>query len=132
MTATVASFTDVRTPPPVPSLAHPARRIASDAEAIAVARGIAADIAAGAPERDRERRLPYAELDRLSEAGLFAITVPRAYGGPEVSPGTLAEVIATLAAETGRLEFYNQQGTLLRAVQMQEIPPLPRVLTDVA
>jgi SfnB family sulfur acquisition oxidoreductase len=75
-----------------------AHRIGSDAEALAVARELAAGFATEAAERDRERRLPAAELDRFSGSGLWAITVPKAYGGAGVSFATLAEVIAIISA----------------------------------
>ncbi|KQT69020.1 MULTISPECIES: SfnB family sulfur acquisition oxidoreductase [unclassified Aureimonas] len=78
---------------------HPnAHRIASDAEAVAVARELAAAFAVEAAERDRTRRLPAKELDRFSGSGLWGITVPKAYGGAGVSFATLAEVIATISA----------------------------------
>ncbi|MET7338300.1 SfnB family sulfur acquisition oxidoreductase [Nonomuraea sp. NPDC005650] len=72
--------------------------IAGDAEALAAARELAAGFAAEASARDAERRLPEPELDRLSASGLLAITVPRAYGGADVSARTLAEVFRLLAA----------------------------------
>ncbi|MBC8129693.1 MAG: SfnB family sulfur acquisition oxidoreductase [Rhizobiaceae bacterium] len=78
---------------------HPhAHRIASDVEAVAVARELAAEFAVEAAERDRTRRLPAKELDRFSGSGLWGITVPKAYGGAGVSFATLAEVIATISA----------------------------------
>lgn len=80
-----------------------ATRIANDAEAIAAAHKLAAEIAPGAAERDRERRLPYAELDLFSASGLGGITVPRAYGGAGVSAATLAEVTAIIAAADGSI-----------------------------
>lgn len=78
----------------VPTVAHV---IASDAEAIAVARTLAPQIAAGAIDRDRERRVPTAELDALSASGLLAITVPRAFGGADVSYATVTEVFRILS-----------------------------------
>src|SRR4051794_3205491 len=86
-----------------PPLRRRARRIAGEAQAIAVAREIAAELSSEAALRDRERRLPYRELDLISDAGLFGITVPRAYGGAGVKAGTLAEVIAILAAADGSI-----------------------------
>ncbi|MBL0371842.1 SfnB family sulfur acquisition oxidoreductase [Rhizobium sp. KVB221] len=74
-----------------------ARRISTEAEALSVARQLAADFASGASRRDLERALPHAELDRLSDSGLLAITVPEAFGGIDVSNSTLAEVIAILS-----------------------------------
>jgi SfnB family sulfur acquisition oxidoreductase len=79
-------------------LAPNARRIASDEEALAVARELAPEFAKEAAERDRERRLPAEELDRFSGSGLWAITVPKAYGGAGVSIATLVEVIAIISA----------------------------------
>jgi alkylation response protein AidB-like acyl-CoA dehydrogenase len=55
--------------------------IRSDAEALEVARQLAAEFAVEAGVRDRERRLPWAELARYSASGLGGITVPREYGG---------------------------------------------------
>lgn len=71
-------------------------RSAEQAEDIATS--LAPSFAAGASERDRDRRLPFAELDRLSESGLLGITVPRRFGGPELGARTLGRVVAILAA----------------------------------
>ena len=71
--------------------------IAHDTEALDVAAELSAAFAKNAAERDATRTLPRAELDELSAAGLLAITVPRAYGGAEVSAATLAEVFRLLA-----------------------------------
>ncbi|KGV21900.1 SfnB family sulfur acquisition oxidoreductase [Burkholderia pseudomallei] len=78
--------------------ARDAHLIASDAEAIDAARALAARLAEGAAERDRERRLPYEEIDWFSQSGLWAITVPKAYGGAGVSHVTLTEVVKIVAA----------------------------------
>jgi SfnB family sulfur acquisition oxidoreductase len=75
-----------------------AHRIASDEEALNVASQLADEFRVEAAERDRERRLPAEELDRFSGSGLWAITVPKAYGGAGVSFATLAEVIAVISA----------------------------------
>jgi SfnB family sulfur acquisition oxidoreductase len=79
-------------------LAPNAHRIGSDEEALAIARELAPEFAREAAERDRERRLPAKELDRFSGSGLWAITVPKAYGGAGVSIATLAEVITVISA----------------------------------
>jgi SfnB family sulfur acquisition oxidoreductase len=75
-----------------------AHAIASDDEALAVARSQAAQIAPDASVRDRERRLPAPELAALKASGLLAITVPRTHGGADVTIPTLAEVFRILAA----------------------------------
>src|ERR1700689_5244278 len=92
-----------RPAPHIPPRRNPAQRITSDAEAIEVAQALAADFAREAADRDRERRLPIAEIDRFSQSGLWAITVPRGYGGAGVSNVALAEVVATIAAADGSL-----------------------------
>lgn len=72
--------------------------IGSDAEALEAARALAGRFAEEASVRDRERRLPVAELDEFSASGLWAITVPKAYGGAGVSYVTVAEVIKLVSA----------------------------------
>jgi len=80
-------------------LARPdAAHIEDDAAALRAARVVAADVAADAVARDRERRLPRAEIDRYSGTGLWAITLPRAHGGADVSMATLASVTAIVSA----------------------------------
>ncbi|HEX8604978.1 MAG TPA: SfnB family sulfur acquisition oxidoreductase [Pseudoduganella sp.] len=77
--------------------------IGDDAEALAVAATLAAEFAPGAARRDRERRLPVAELRQLRQSGLWGITVPREYGGAGVSYATLAKVFALLSAADGSI-----------------------------
>jgi SfnB family sulfur acquisition oxidoreductase len=77
--------------------------IADDAEALAVAAALADEFRAGAAERDARRRLPRAELDRLSASGLLAATVPAEHGGAEVSARTLAEIFRLLGTADGSL-----------------------------
>lgn len=84
---------------PVSTAPAPAAHvIGSHAEALAVAREVAALLAPEAAQRDRERRKAVAELDLLSARGLLALTVPRLYGGADVSAEVLAQVFQTLAA----------------------------------
>ncbi|MET0359313.1 MAG: acyl-CoA dehydrogenase family protein, partial [Pararhizobium sp.] len=80
-----------------------ADRIASEEEALVVARTLAADFALTASERDRDRTLPHAEMDRLAASGLLAITVPAEYGGIDVSNAVLAEVTAILSEADGSI-----------------------------
>ncbi|MEU9173478.1 SfnB family sulfur acquisition oxidoreductase [Streptomyces sp. NPDC048420] len=81
----------------------PTHVIADDAEALAVAASLADEFRAGAPDRDAERRLPRAELDRLSTSGLLAVTVPAEHGGADVSASTLAEIFRLLASADASL-----------------------------
>lgn len=74
-----------------------ARVIQSDEEAIAVAKELAEEFAQASSERDKERRLPYEEVQKLSQSGLLAITIPKEYGGAFVSNVTLVEVLKILS-----------------------------------
>ena len=76
----------------------PAHIVQTDAEAIEIATRLAFVFATSAAERDRERRLPFEEIETFSQSGLWAITIPKTYGGAEVSCVTLAEVIKVVAA----------------------------------
>lgn len=89
--------------PPAPVPQQPAHVVRDDAEAIEIAHRLAAVFAQDAALRDRERRLPWAELETFSASGLWGITVPREYGGAGVSNTTLAEVIAIISAADGSL-----------------------------
>ncbi|MFD8417828.1 SfnB family sulfur acquisition oxidoreductase [Streptomyces sp. NPDC059466] len=77
--------------------------IADDAEALAVAAALASEFRAGASARDAGRRLPRAELERLSASGLLAVTVPAEYGGADVRQETLAEIFRLLASADASL-----------------------------
>ncbi len=78
--------------------ANATRIIASDEEAVERARELAQRLGEGAALRDRERRLPYDEVEWFSNSGLWAITVPKEYGGAGVSFVTLTEVVKTISA----------------------------------
>ena len=79
---------------------HPphAYRITSDEEAISIAHEIAAYLQPGAAERDLSGVVPPEVVDTFSNSGLWGITIPREYGGAEVSAATLAAVIAIISA----------------------------------
>ena len=97
MTVNVAIAQQIASPPTF-NLEPSAHVIRSDAEAIEIAKTLAAEFAVDAAKRDRDRLLPAAELDRFSGSGLWGITVPKAYGGAGVSFATLAQVIETISA----------------------------------
>lgn len=72
--------------------------VLSAARALSVADELAASFAAGAAARDRDRRLPFDEVAELSASGLLAVTVPAAYGGADLAPSVVTEIIRVLAA----------------------------------
>ncbi|TWS18616.1 SfnB family sulfur acquisition oxidoreductase [Tsukamurella asaccharolytica] len=82
---------------------RPAAAIDTAEAAVAAARELADRFADGAAERDRERRLPHAEVEYLSDAGLFALTVPDRFGGPDLPPSVVAEVFRILATADASL-----------------------------
>jgi SfnB family sulfur acquisition oxidoreductase len=94
------AMTDVE-PRPAPPLPLPETRpplLTTSAEAIAVAHDFARSVIGGAAARDRDRILPIPEIERFSATGLWAITVPRAYGGPGLPTTTLSEVVRIVSA----------------------------------
>jgi SfnB family sulfur acquisition oxidoreductase len=122
---------------PTPSLAAreaPAHVITSDAEAIAVAKALAEDFAVESVARDKERRLPFAEVERFSQSGLWGITVPKAHGGAEVSAVTVAEITAIISAVDGSLgqipqnHYYIVEALRLDASEAQKRFYFKRVL----
>lgn len=81
----------------VTSSLRPGVPVLSASEAVRAARALAAEFAPGAVARERERRLPHAEVARIKEAGLYALTVPAELGGPGLAPSVVSEVFALLA-----------------------------------
>lgn len=81
---------------------QPRRRAATtvpdDAAALAMIATLTPRIAEGAAKRDHDRILPREEIDALSTAGFFGITVPAAHGGADVSAITVTEIFTRLAA----------------------------------
>lgn len=77
---------------------HPARILQSDAQAIEAARALAAQARLQAAERDAQRQLPWSQIEAFTRSGLGSISIARAYGGPQVSFVTLAEVFKIISA----------------------------------
>lgn len=129
-----AALVKGRPAPHLPPRRAAAHRIATDAEALAVARELAAEFASGAIDRDRERRLPLEEIERFSQSGLWAITVPKAYGGAGVSAATLAEVTAIISAADSSIgqipqnHFYMVEALRLAGSEAQKRHYFERVL----
>jgi len=86
-----------------PAPPRPVPVIPDDDTALAVARTLAETFIASAAARDLERDLPFAEVERFTESGLWAITVPKEYGGTGVDSATVAQVIAIVSAADGSL-----------------------------
>lgn len=76
----------------------PAQVLSNDAQAIKAAHELAQVARLQAAKRDRQRKLPWSEIEQFTRSGLGSISIPREYGGPQVSFVTLAEVFAIISA----------------------------------
>ncbi len=100
---------------------EPAHLLADDAEAIRVAENLAAMFLQAASERDRQRRLPWPEVEAFSQSGLWAMNVPKAYGGPGVSYATVARVFALIASGDASIAHIAQnQISLLDVIRLDD------------
>jgi len=85
---------------------HPfaqAHIIQNDQEALEIAQQLSQQFKENAVLRDAERILPFDEVEAFSQSGLWAITVPRQYGGAEVSSHTVAKIIALFSGVDGSI-----------------------------
>jgi alkylation response protein AidB-like acyl-CoA dehydrogenase len=71
--------------------------LAGDRSVIARAEAVRPLVAAASDEIERDRRLPPALLDKLHEAQLFRLLLPRSANGVETDPVTFFHVIETIA-----------------------------------
>lgn len=94
--------------------------ITSAEQALEVAEKLSAEFAAGAAERDAERRLPHDEVGALKRSGLLALSVPAEYGGIEAPSTVLAEVFRLLGhADPSLAQIPHTHFTFLEAVRLQ-------------
>lgn len=77
--------------------------IRDDQEALRVAEQLSQLFKQKSIQRDLERILPFEEIEAFSQSGLWAITVPKQYGGAEVSSHTVAKVIALFSGVDGSI-----------------------------
>ena len=82
----------------VAPLLLPAQVLRNDAEAIKAAHDLAQVARQQAARRDQQRKLPWSEIEQFTRSGLGSISIPREYGGPQVSFVTLADVFAIISA----------------------------------
>lgn len=77
--------------------------IQSDAEALEIAEQLSQQFKINAVSRDTARELPFEEIEAFSQSGLWAITVPKQYGGADVSSHTVAKIIALFSGADGSI-----------------------------
>ena len=62
-------------------------------DALAAARALGPQILAGREEMEAERRLPRSLVGAMKAAGVFRLSMPRAMGGPELTPMAQVRVV---------------------------------------
>jgi alkylation response protein AidB-like acyl-CoA dehydrogenase len=70
-------------------------------DAVEIAKTLGEDVATRADEADRLGRLPVVDVDALKLSGYQSFTVPKAFGGPELSVRTCVEAQLELAKASG-------------------------------
>jgi 3-hydroxy-9,10-secoandrosta-1,3,5(10)-triene-9,17-dione monooxygenase len=75
--------------------------LASGEDARARAQALVARLRSRAAKVDAERHIPEESIAEISDAGLFRISAPRAYGGSQLGIAPLVETVATIASGCG-------------------------------
>lgn len=107
--------------------------LTSTDEALATARTLAAEIAAGAVERELTGTWPEEQLRQIGRSGLLGIIVPVAFGGPGLPRATAVEVLRILAqADSAVGQLLLSHFVLAHAISgLEHNDPAPRIYTDV-
>jgi alkylation response protein AidB-like acyl-CoA dehydrogenase len=75
--------------------------LGNSSPALEAVRNLAPEIAASAQETEDQRCIPPRIVDKLREAGIFRMLVPRRYGGDQLTEGQATAVIEELGAADG-------------------------------
>jgi alkylation response protein AidB-like acyl-CoA dehydrogenase len=97
--------------------------LAGDPGVIARAHAVQAAVAAASDEIERDRRLPPALLNRLHEAELFRLLLPRSSNGIETDPVTFFHVMETIAkADASTAWCLSQAGGCAMSAAYLDLP----------
>jgi indole-3-acetate monooxygenase len=97
--------------------------VAGERDVIARAEAVRAAVAAASGEIESTRRLPPALLDKLHEAGLFRLLLPRSSNGIETDPLTFFHVIETIArADASTAWCLSQAGGCAMSAAYLDLP----------
>jgi alkylation response protein AidB-like acyl-CoA dehydrogenase len=97
--------------------------LAGDSSVIARAAAVSTAVAAASEEIEAGRRLPPALLDRLHEAELFRLLLPRSSNGIETDPVTFFHVIETIArADASTAWCLSQAGGCAMSAAYLDLP----------
>jgi alkylation response protein AidB-like acyl-CoA dehydrogenase len=108
-----------------------AANLAGDRTVIARAEALRPEIAAAGHEIESTRRLPPALLDKLHDARLFRLLLPRATGGIETDPITFFHVIETIAkADASTAWCLSQAGGCAMSAAYLDLPVARAIFED--
>ena len=98
---------------------------------IARAEAVRSDVAAASNEIENTRRLPPALLDRLHDAQLFRLLLPRSSNGIETDPVTFFHVIETIAkADASTAWCLSQAGGCAMSAAYLDLPVAQAIFGD--
>lgn len=101
--------------------------------ALAAAHAVAADVAAGAVERELTSTLPTDALRHVAESGLLGITVPADFGGPDLPRSTAVEVLRILShADSAVGQLLLSHFVIAAAIrELGDSEPAPQIYADI-
>ncbi len=105
--------------------------LAGEHSVIARAEAVRPEVAAASNEIEATRRLPPALLDRLHDAGLFRLLLPRSSNGIETEPVTFFHVIETIArADASTAWCLSQAGGCAMSAAYLDLPVAQAIFGD--
>jgi alkylation response protein AidB-like acyl-CoA dehydrogenase len=101
--------------------------------ALDAADAVAADLAVGSAERERTGTSLLPQLRQVADAGLLAVTVPAAHGGPGLPASTRIDVLRRLARGDGAVgQLLLSHFVITEAISgLGDADPAPRIYRDV-
>src|SRR5580693_7854106 len=105
--------------------------LAGDQTVICRAEAVRSAVAAASKEIESTRRLPPALLDKLHEAGLFRLLLPRSSNGIETDPVTFFHVMETIARDDASTAWcLSQAGGCSMSAAYLELPVAHAIFGD--
>src|SRR6201996_7757713 len=105
--------------------------LSGDRSVVARAQAVAPAVAAASDDIERDRRLPAALLDKLHEARLFRLLLPRSADGLETDPVTFFHVIETIAkADASTAWCLSQAGGCAMSAAYLDLPVARAIFGD--
>ncbi|MET0453397.1 MAG: acyl-CoA dehydrogenase family protein [Mycobacterium sp.] len=108
-------------------------QLTSPQDAIAAADAVAADLATGSAERERNGTPLLPQLRQVADAGLLGISVPVEHGGPGLPASTRVDVLRRLARGDGAVgQLLLSHFVIAQAISgLGQLDPAPRIYGDV-